>query len=65
MVGHLLPEGFEVGGPVRLPRTPPWPAPALTLLLVLYRRLPVEATGVQSAGDRSLIELWWANSALE
>ncbi len=60
----LRPEDFEVGGPVGEPDAT-MAGPALTLLLVLYRRLPVDAAGVQSAGDRSLIELWWANSALD
>jgi hypothetical protein len=39
--------------------------PALALLLVLYRRLPLDEGGVLTTGERSLIELWWANSALE
>ncbi|MGA3219861.1 MAG: maleylpyruvate isomerase family mycothiol-dependent enzyme [Acidimicrobiales bacterium] len=58
------PEGFEVGGPAGSPAATV-AGPALTLLLVLYRRLPVDAAGILTAGDRSLIELWWANSALE
>jgi uncharacterized protein (TIGR03083 family) len=60
----LQPESFEVGGPVSAPDAT-LVAPALTLLLVLYRRRPIDAVGVLATGDRSLIEMWWANSALE
>ena len=60
----LLPEGFEVGGPAGSPSATV-AGPALALLLVLYRRLPLDEGGVLTTGERSLIELWWANSALE
>ena len=60
----LQPGGFAVGGPAGSPDAT-LAGPALTLLLVLYRRLPPDATGILAAGDRSLIELWRANSALE
>jgi uncharacterized protein (TIGR03083 family) len=39
-------------------------APAVTLLLVLYRRLPLDAAGVEIAGDRRLAERWREKSAL-
>jgi len=39
--------------------------PALTLLLVLYRRLPINAPGVSVTGDPAVTGLWLANSALE
>ena len=60
----FLPDGFAVGGPAGSADAT-LAGPALTLLLVLYRRLPPDATGMLAAGDRSLIELWRANSALE
>ena len=60
----FLPDGFAVGGPAGSADAT-LAGPVLTLLLVLYRRLPPDATGMLAAGDRSLIELWRANSALE
>jgi predicted lipid carrier protein YhbT len=60
----LRPDGFEVGAPERSPDAA-LSGPALTLLLVLYRRMPIDAVGMLTAGDRSLIELWRAGSALE
>jgi uncharacterized protein (TIGR03083 family) len=60
----LVPAGFEVSGPVGSPHATV-AGPALALLLVLYRRLPLDEAGVLTTGDRSLAELWWANSALE
>jgi uncharacterized protein (TIGR03083 family) len=60
----LRPEGFAIGGPAG-PANATVSGPALDLLLVLYRRLPLDEGGVLTTGDRSLIELWWANSALE
>jgi hypothetical protein len=53
-----------VGGPAGSPSATV-AGPALALLLVLYRRLPLDEGGVLTTGERSLIELWWANSALE
>ncbi len=60
----LRPEGFEIGGAAGAPDAV-LTGPALGLLLVLYRRLPVGTAGLRVAGDRSLIEMWLANSALE
>jgi uncharacterized protein (TIGR03083 family) len=39
--------------------------PALPLLLVLYRRLPLSTPGIEQAGDSGVVALWMANSALE
>lgn len=39
--------------------------PAKDLLMVLYRRRDVEGTDVEVHGDRSLIDFWLTNSALE
>jgi len=40
-------------------------APVATLLLVLYRRLPLGTEAVSVDGDRAVLDLWMANSALE
>lgn len=68
---QLQPEGFEVGdggaaigeGPVEAQATVA--GPALSLLLVLYRRLPLAGSGLGVTGDKALAEFWLANSALE
>ncbi len=60
----LLPAGFAVGAPGGSPGATV-AGPALALLLVLYRRRPLDEGRVMITGDRSLTELWWANSALE
>lgn len=39
--------------------------PATDLLMVLYRRREVEGSGVKVHGDRSLVDWWLSNSALE
>jgi uncharacterized protein (TIGR03083 family) len=39
--------------------------PALPLLLVLYRRLPLSTPGIEQVGDPAVVDLWMANSALE
>jgi uncharacterized protein (TIGR03083 family) len=39
--------------------------PALTLLLVVYRRRPPTTNGITVSGDASLADFWLANSALE
>ena len=39
--------------------------PAVRLLLVLYRRLPVTADAIDTTGERAAIDMWLANSALE
>lgn len=36
--------------------------PALRLLLLLNRRLPVETAGVEISGDRELVAHWLSNS---
>ena len=64
----LRPQGFEVvGGPSASEAKPDamLSAPAVTLLLVLYRRLPIETAGTTVAGNRAWLEMWLANSALE
>ena len=38
---------------------------ALDLLLVLYRRVPLESSDLRISGDRSIFEFWLAHSALE
>jgi hypothetical protein len=59
----LHPGGFEIGGP-RGRADATLAGPALSLLLVLYRRMPASTAGVYTTGDRSLIDMWLANSAL-
>lgn len=61
---RLHDDGFTVG-PGGPPATATLEAPALTLLLVLYRRQPLTTPGVTATGDAGLIEFWLENSALE
>ena len=60
----LHPEGFEL---VRNPSSneAALSGPALTLLLVLYGRLPPTDPAVTISGDASMVDFWLANSALE
>jgi uncharacterized protein (TIGR03083 family) len=60
----LRPNGFDVVADLG-PSDVVVQGPAVTLLLVLYRRLPLGADGIRVAGERPLVELWLANSALE
>jgi uncharacterized protein (TIGR03083 family) len=57
-------DGFEIGPAAGSPDAT-LTGPAFCLLLVLYRRRPAGTAGMRAAGDRSLIDMWLANSALE
>ena len=66
----LHPEGFEVSrgtaataGAVGADAL--LTGPAVSLLLVLYRRLPLSTSDVTATGEAGLIGSWLANSALE
>ncbi len=60
----LRADGFEFGAAGAAPDAT-LSGPALSLLLVLYRRLPAATAGMHAAGDQSLIDMWLAGSALE
>ncbi len=60
----LRPDGFELSqGPGACDAM--LAGPAVALVLVLYRRLPVTSPGMATTGDASLVGFWLANSALE
>ena len=62
----LRESGFEIEpGTGASPGDATVEAPALDLLLVLYRRLPPTSARVMIAGDKAVVDLWWENSALE
>ncbi len=62
----LAPEAFEiVASDAGAPASAVLRGPALDVLLVLYRRSPVEASGVTIDGDTRVAEHWLAQSALE
>jgi uncharacterized protein (TIGR03083 family) len=61
----LQPGGFEVSPAPTGPPDATLAGPAVTLLLVLYRRLPVTEDGIVVTGERAAVERWLANSALE
>jgi uncharacterized protein (TIGR03083 family) len=61
---RFIAEGFEVTEDV-IPGEAAFSGPAVALLLVLYRRLTLAATGVTVTGRQELADFWLAHSALE
>ena len=61
---RLDPDRFDVLAGEQ-PATASMSGPAVTMALVLYRRLPLADSELEVAGAHGLVEFWIANSALE
>jgi uncharacterized protein (TIGR03083 family) len=63
-VVYLQPDGFALTRDDR-PTDGELVAPAVDLLLILYRRYPADHRGATITGDAALVDFWLAHSALE